>query len=87
MEVGLPLILIGFMLIVIGILITVISSAGNVEWGGGLVVFIGPFPIVIGGGKLGWVAILTAVILTIAMIVLTLLYLRSAPLELHHQPT
>ncbi|ALU11877.1 hypothetical protein EYM_05695 [Ignicoccus islandicus DSM 13165] len=81
MDLGVPLIILGITLIVIGIIVSVLSKAQNVEWGGGAVIFIGPVPIVIGGGKLGWLAILIAVLLAFAMILMTFVYLRSMPLE------
>ncbi len=69
-EVGFLFIIIAIILLVLGISIILLGSKAKVEWGGGVVIFIGPFPIVIGGGKLGWLAILIAVLLAFTSILL-----------------
>ena len=67
-SLGWSLVFLGIALTIIGIILMVIPSASNVEWGGGgAVIFIGPIPIVIGGGKYGWLAILIAVIIALMM--------------------
>ncbi len=69
---GWPILLIvfGFILIFIGFVALVLMSLkGGVEWGGGLVIFIGPIPIVVGGGRLSKFAVLMAVLLAIAMLI------------------
>ncbi len=71
------LIILGFLLIFIGFLALILTSIrGNVEWGGGLVVFIGPIPIVIGGGRLSKFAVLMAVLLAIAMLIALALWTK-----------
>ena len=67
------------MLTIIGFVLMVVGSA-NVEWGGGAVIFIGPFPIVIGGGKLGWIAILISVLLALTMVLLIIFSRPPSPL-------
>jgi len=71
------LIFLGFILIFVGMVALILMSLrGNVEWGGGLVVFIGPIPIVIGGGRLSKFAVLMAVLLAIAMLLMVGLWYR-----------
>ena len=65
---GLGLILLGFILIFVGVALVALGGAG--EWGGGAVIFIGPFPIAIGGGRLGGLALLIAVLLALGTILL-----------------
>jgi len=67
---GFGLIILGVFLIFIGLLMMIVLRGGEVEWGGGAIIFIGPFPIAIGGGKLGWFALLIAALLALAMIIL-----------------
>ncbi len=74
---GFTLVLFGVILVFLGIALLMLSNVGNVEWGGGLVIFIGPIPIVIGGGKLGKLAILIAVLLAIAMILMFFVGMRA----------
>ncbi len=83
MDVGTALIALGFLLILIGMLISVVSNLKNVEWGGGAIIFIGPIPIAIGGGKLGWIALLIAALLALAMLVALFLYARPLPKVYH----
>ncbi len=69
-DVGILFIILSIILFIVGVVLLVVGNRAKVEWGGGLVIFIGPFPIVIGGGKLGWLAILIAVLLALSMIIL-----------------
>jgi len=72
---GFSMIILGIILIFLGTALLVISSVGG-EWGGGLIVFIGPFPIAIGGGKLGKLALLIAALLLIATVLIMLVSVR-----------
>ena len=69
-EVGFILIVLAIAFLVIGVVLMLLGSKAKVEWGGGVVIFIGPFPIVIGGGRLGWLAILIGVLLALTMALL-----------------
>ena len=69
-EVGFVLIVLAIAFLVIGVVLMLLGSKAKVEWGGGVVIFIGPFPIVIGGGRLGWLAILIGVLLALTMALL-----------------
>ena len=73
------MIFLGIILVFVGMVLLVLGSVGTGEWGGGLVVFIGPFPIAIGGGKLGKVALLIAVLLAIAMMLMIFVGYRWTP--------
>jgi len=72
---GFSMIILGIILIFLGTVLLIVSSAGG-EWGGGLIVFVGPFPIAIGGGKLGKLALLIAALLLIATILMMLVSFR-----------
>jgi len=88
---GIPLpsfmkfLLIGFSLIVIGIVIVAIASlVYGLPSSLGLVVFIGPIPIVLGAGEYSFLAVIFAVILTIMSIVLFLIMRRQKVVEILH---
>ncbi len=78
-QVGWSLILLGILLTFVGFIVMILGSASKVEWGGGAVIFIGPIPIVIGGGRLGWIAILIAVLLAFMMIIMMFAFPWKAP--------
>jgi len=88
---GIPLpsfmkfLLIGFSLIIIGIVIVAIASlVYGLPSSLGLVVFIGPIPIVLGAGEYSFLAVIFAVILTIMSIVLFLIMRRQKVVEILH---
>lgn len=57
----------GFFLMIVGMVVLVVAAAleGGANASGALVIFIGPFPIILGAGPRAFFAILLAVILTI----------------------
>lgn len=61
------LFLIGFALTFIGILVVAIASLfrGGGSVSGGLIIFVGPIPIILGAGPYSFFAIILAVILTV----------------------
>ena len=64
----------GFLLIFIGTIILAIAGLmGGISQSFGLVVFVGPIPIILGAGKYSLLAVLAAVILTIIGIVMFLI--------------
>ena len=64
----------GFLLIFLGMIVLIISGLmGGASQSFGLVVFIGPIPIILGAGKYSLLAILLAIILTLIGIVLFLI--------------
>jgi len=63
--------LVGFLLIFLGTIILLIAGLiGGISQSFGLVIFIGPIPIILGAGKYSLLAVLLAVILTIIGVVL-----------------
>jgi len=65
----------GFLLIFLGVIILMIAGLmGGISQSYGLVVFIGPIPIILGAGKYSLLAILLAIILTIIGIALFLIF-------------
>jgi len=65
----------GFLLIFLGMVILMIAGLmGGISQSFGLVVFIGPIPIILGTGKYSLLAILLAVLLTIFGIVLFIIF-------------
>ena len=77
---GLFLLLIsGFVLVFVGIAVIVIASVlyGGGSVSGGVVIFIGPFPIVIGAGPDVSVIILVSVILAVLSVVVFLVMNRT----------
>jgi uncharacterized membrane protein len=70
----------GFVLVFVGIAVIVIASVlyGGGSVSGGVVIFIGPFPIVIGAGPDVSVIILVSVILAVLSVVVFLVMNRRA---------
>jgi len=69
----------GFLFIFLGTIILMVAGLmGGVSNSFGLVVFIGPIPIILGAGKYSLLAVLLAVVLTIIGIVLFLLLRKVA---------
>ncbi|NPA84384.1 MAG: DUF131 domain-containing protein [Crenarchaeota archaeon] len=75
-SLGLSVIFLGILLVFLGMILMVLGSVGRAEWGGGLVVFVGPIPIAVGGGRLGKIALLIAVLLAIAMMLMIVISYR-----------
>ena len=69
----------GFVLIFIGFIFLIMSKALQEDYiSGGLIFFVGPVPIVLGSGPLGFVSILLAIILTIIGFIVFLLLRKQA---------
>jgi len=91
---GPRLIFIGFLLSFIGfILITIeslnqIPGSSSLSTSTGIVIFIGPIPIVIGSGPQGPILIIAALIIAALMILLTTLLIRSRcfPQRIEQEP-
>jgi len=66
-TIPLRLFLLGFFLMFVGVVFLIVAAAlqGDTSISGGLVIFIGPFPIILGAGPYAFLAVLFAVILTI----------------------
>jgi len=66
-TIPMKLFVVGFLLAFVGIIFLIIAAAlqGNSSVSGGLIIFVGPIPIVLGAGPYAFFAILLAVILTI----------------------
>jgi len=66
---------VGFFLAFTGFIVLIIAAAlqGNLSVSGGLIIFIGPIPIILGSGPYSVFAILLAVILTIIGFIVFLL--------------
>jgi len=66
-AIPLRLFLLGFFLMFVGVVFLIVAAAlqGDTSVSGGLLVFIGPFPIILGAGPHAFLAVLLAVILTI----------------------
>jgi uncharacterized membrane protein len=62
--------LFGFALIVIGILTVVVGSVGSPNTSTGIIIFIGPIPIVFGTGSNGGILVLIGLVAAIGMILL-----------------
>lgn len=77
---GSRLILIGLSLILIGFVITTIGTVNQIpgppSTSTGIVIFIGPIPIVIGSGPQGPILIVAGLIIAALMILLTIISLR-----------
>ena len=73
----------GFALILVGTAIVVIGSLGSTNASAGVVVFIGPVPIVFGSGTNGGLLVLIALIAAVGMILLFYLpfFMRGRPGE------
>jgi len=70
--------LIGFLLVFLGTIILIIAGLmGEISQSSGLIIFIGPIPIVLGAGKHSLLAIFLAILLTIIGIVLFLIFQRT----------
>jgi len=69
---------IGFFLIFMGIIIVILATLlnGNSNLSGGLIIFVGPIPIILGSGPYAFYAILFAIILTIVGFIIFFLLLR-----------
>mgnify|MGYP006272057487 FL=1 len=80
---GLRLIIVGFLLSVIGFALVAIGAASQIPGppspSAGIVIFIGPIPIVIGSGPQGPILVIAGLIIAALMILLTALLLRSRP--------
>jgi len=63
----LRLFLVGFFLMFVGIIVLIVAAAlqGDTSLSVGSVVFIGPFPVILGAGSYAFFAVVLAVILTI----------------------
>ena len=60
------LLMIGFLLIFLGVILMFIAGlTGGISASSGLIIFIGPIPIILGAGKYSLLAVILAVILTI----------------------
>ncbi|RLG94115.1 hypothetical protein DRO37_06495 [Candidatus Bathyarchaeota archaeon] len=58
--------MIGFLLIFLGVILMFIAGlTGGISASSGLIIFIGPIPIILGAGKYSLLAVILAVILTI----------------------
>jgi len=70
-AVPLRLFLVGFFLMFLGAVVLIVAAAlqGDMSASGGFVIFIGPFPIILGAGPHVSLALLLAVILTIVSFV------------------
>ncbi len=80
--IGMVLVMIGFILVFIGILSPILSSSERVSSGGGAVIIIGPFPIVIASNAriakaLLLLAIVFAVLVFILFFLLPYLFART----------
>jgi len=65
------LLMIGFLLVFLGVILMFIAGlTGEASASSGLIVFIGPIPIILGAGKYSLLAVILAVILTIFGIIL-----------------
>lgn len=74
------LFLTGFLLILAGLatLFSVLLSEGKVAGGGAFVVFIGPFPLVVGFGEYPLILILLGIVITALMIIALLVIRRQS---------
>lgn len=66
-NITMKLFFIGFLLIFTGVIIVIIAAVlnGNSNVTGGLIIFVGPIPIILGSGPYAFYAILFAIMLTI----------------------
>jgi uncharacterized membrane protein len=71
----------GFALILVGTALVVIGSLGSSKVSTGVVIFIGPIPIVFGSGTNGGVLVLIALVAAVGMILLFYLpiFMRKRP--------
>jgi len=87
---GSRLILIGLSLIFIGFVITTIGTVnqipGSPSTSTGIVIFIGPIPIVIGSGPQGSILMVAGLIIAALMILLTIISLRSRRIPPRAEP-
>ncbi len=60
----------GFALIIIGTAVVVVGSLGSPNASTGIVVFIGPIPVVFGSGRNGGVLVLIGLVAAVGMILL-----------------
>lgn len=73
---------IGILLVVAGMIVAVIGAlssvvTGGAEFSGGLVIFIGPFPVAVGWGEHGPLLVLVGVAILLAMVILAYLMFRQ----------
>ena len=80
---GSGLIIVGFLLSLMGFALIAIGVASQIPGppspSTGIVIFIGPIPIVIGSGPQGPILVIAGLIIAALMILLTALLLRSRP--------
>ena len=73
----------GFILIFIGMMILMIAGLmGGISQSFGLIVFVGPIPIILGAGKYPLLAILLAIILTVLGIIMFILLKKQTILKM-----
>lgn len=69
--------ILGFALIVIGIIVVTVAASFNAESSVGVVIFIGPIPIVFGAGQNAVLLILIGVILAVLMVIFSYVMFRK----------
>ncbi len=67
----------GFILVIAGFAILVVGSVGSPGTSAAVVVFVGPVPLVIGSGPYGSQLALISLVASVAIIVLTYLWVRE----------
>jgi uncharacterized membrane protein len=79
-NIPIKLFFVGFFLMFAGVIVLIIVAAlqGNSSVSGGLIIFVGPIPIILGSGPYSVFAILFAVILTIIGFIVFFLLRRKA---------
>jgi len=71
----------GIVIMLAGVVVLIISAAGSGQASVGGVIFLGPFPIVFGTGQNGGLLALVSLVIGAVMVVLTLLWIRNAPVS------
>lgn len=78
MNVFRTLLLTGFLLILTGFLLLLLASLppGGATGGGAIIVFIGPFPLMVGFGEYSPILMLVSVVIVAVMILITLMSIK-----------
>ncbi len=71
---GFALIIIGFILITVGSLLPI----AEIKTSGGIVIFIGPIPLIFGWGPYSWIIIIISILITITMILIAYLMVKRS---------
>lgn len=76
MGIVFSLIILGFILIFVGVVLSILGAifSGNIVTSGGIIIFIGPFPIALAWGRYGLHILIVMILFTIMILLMVLVY-------------